>query len=56
MTPYTTEDYAWIERLRQQMKGYWIRPSGSLEITFYVPTRWERFCAWWCHWYWVPFK
>jgi hypothetical protein len=56
VTPYTNEDFAWVRRIRAEMKGYWILGSGKLSVTFYVPSRWERFCAWFSDETWVAFK
>jgi hypothetical protein len=35
-----------VERVRASIKGYWILPSGSLQITFYTPSAWERLVSW----------
>lgn len=56
MTPYTNEDFRWVERIRRSMKGYWILKSGKLAVTYYVPSRWERFGAWFGGETWVAYK
>lgn len=34
--------YGWIETYKRAMKGYWVGPTGKLEVTLYTPTFMER--------------